>query len=332
MRSRRWRLTTVFDLYGSPARLWAMALKAGRLFREQGAHGLVEGVRRKLDRPSLPIDWPATVSGWHLQFENRWPHPDATHCRTHSVTAIILTKGNQRLIEACLSSLGRSIDPLALLEIVVVNNGGGLCLPKSYPFSVRSVSEHGAFNWSAYNNRAVAGAQAEFLLFLNDDVMAVHGGWLDAMLEAALLPGVGVVGAKLLYPDGTIQHCGIELGAGGEVRHRFKFRPRGLSGERSETFEPVDAVTGACLLTPRSLFKGLNGFDVNYPLSYNDVDYCLRATQAGRRILLCKSAELLHLETATRSFRDSTAGERRFQEHWLQSIDRDSRAAEAPKR
>lgn len=326
----RGRVVEVVRLYGSPRRLWAMVHKAVRVLAEHGARELMHRVHRKLKRPGLPLDLLGRAAERRLVFENRWVQSGAGLCSSHSVTVIILTKGNQALLDTCLGSLARSVDSSALVDILVVTNGGPVRPPEPYPFPVRILTESRPFNWSAYNNRAVAVAQGEFLLFLNDDVEALHGGWLDAMIASALSPGVGVVGAKLLFPEGVIQHWGVELGLGGEAGHRHKFEERDSGKDRSTLIEAVDAVTGACLLTSRALSQELGGFDVCFPLNYNDVDYCLRSAQAGWRVVVCSEAELLHLETATRSFGVSAEERRRFQRRWRTVLEAKGRQDRGP--
>ena len=275
-----------------------------RLVREAGLSGLRETVRRKLAYPSLPIEVRQADSG-RLSFEDRWVARGEGLTRLHAVSIIIPTKGNHSLLWACLTSLARSIRNDARVEILIINNGSPIAPPHDYPFPVRIFQETRHFNWAAYNNRAAKKASGEFLLFLNDDVEALHGGWLDAMLVEAINPETGAVAPKLLYPNGTIQHCGIVLGRDGYCEHIYKFLPRGHPGENGECLHPrqVMAVTGACLLTGKDTFERLGGLDERFPLDYNDVDYCLRLTKRGKQVIVTPHAELIHRETATRSFR-----------------------------
>ena len=290
--------------------------KAWAVLKIHGTRGLVRSVQAKIAQPGIPIKLTTKSCLVSLGYEDRWvANGESTR---HSVSVIILSR-EQRLLDGCLASVFRSVVPAAKLELFVVSNGRGLQLSQAYPFPLRLVRENRPFNWSAYNNLAAKMAGGGFLLFLNDDVEALHGGWLDAMLDEARRPGVGAVGAKLLYPVGLIQHCGIKVGgAGVEASHLYKFQPRNWLGEEGELLLPrqVDAVTGACLLTPRDLFCEMGGFDEGLALSYNDVDYCLRLRQAGYAVVVTPRAELIHRETSTRPWKVRPREKTLFRKKW----------------
>jgi ADP-heptose:LPS heptosyltransferase/GT2 family glycosyltransferase len=160
----------------------------------------------------------------------------------------------------------------------------------------------GSFNWSRFCNEGARAASGDVLLFLNDDVEATTEFWLEPMLEQALRPEVGVVGAKLLYPDGRIQHAGMFL-ADNHARHAFRYSdgedpgPFGLAAVTRE----VAAVTGACLMVRRDVFDRLGGFDEAHGVINNDVDFCLRARRAGLSVIYTPHASLLHHELASRA-------------------------------
>jgi GT2 family glycosyltransferase len=295
---RRSPFRTAWSLYGSPDRLPAALYKAARILTSQGPAVLIRAARRKLHHPGQPVEHLiAHPDAPSVTYEDKFPPCGQGLTSTHGVTAIVLTKGNGERLHHQIALLARSLAPNSRFELIVVNNGKPLSAPQA-PFPVSVIAEHRPFNWSAYNNSAAAKASFPFLLFLNDDVFPLHPGWLDAMLAEALAPGVGAVGAKLLYPDGTIQHAGIQLTLGPEGGHAHKLAPR-------DTPPPahVDAVTGACLLTPTSVFRRVNGFDPGLRFDYNDVEYCLRLRLHGLATRVCPHAELLHLESATRQFR-----------------------------
>jgi glycosyltransferase involved in cell wall biosynthesis len=285
---------------------------------------------RKLQAPTLPVALLIDNPSRHgrLHFEDRWVDLDVRWSLKHSVSVIVLTRGNQVLIDACLRSMVRSVTSNALLEFIVVNNGAPVSVPEPFPFPVRQLREERTFNWSAFNNSAAARASGEFLLFLNDDVEALHGGWLDAMLDEALRPGVGAVGAKLLYPNGMIQHIEVALGLGGEAGHASKFEPRSYPGPQGKYRGPfsAEAVTGACLLTSRAAFDAVHGFDEVFALNYNDVDYCLRLREAGFDVRVTPLAELLHHETVTRQLGASTTEKVRFMVRWGGRVERAQQA------
>ncbi|RLE41511.1 glycosyltransferase family 2 protein, partial [Candidatus Woesearchaeota archaeon] len=164
-----------------------------------------------------------------------------------------------------------------------------------------------AFNWSKINNFGAANCEGEYLLFLNNDIEVKESEWLTAMLEQAQRPEIGVVGAKLLHPDGTVQHVGMILGMGDDhAGHLFHSIPKNIIslGVRLQAFIDVprnfSAVTGACMMVRREVFEQLGGFDPGFRIAYGDVDFCLRIGQAGYRVVYTPLAELLHHECATR--------------------------------
>jgi ADP-heptose:LPS heptosyltransferase/GT2 family glycosyltransferase len=176
------------------------------------------------------------------------------------------------------------------------------------------------FNWSSFNNRAAAVATGDYLLFLNDDIEIEQPDWLDAMLEHAARPEIGVVGARLLYPDRTVQHAGMFLAGLGVGRHAFRLANEsdpgyfGLACMQRE----VSAVTGACMLMRRTHFKELGGFDEAHQIINNDVDFCLRTIEAGRRVIYTPHATLIHHEQASRGDLPDMFDQRRFAARWRQ--------------
>ena len=163
------------------------------------------------------------------------------------------------------------------------------------------------FNWSRFNNIGVRSARGEFLLFLNDDVEVVDGGWLDGLLEHAQRPEIGAVGPQLLYPDGKVQHAGMFL-SGRVGRHAFRFSPCDEPGPfgLALTQRNVISVTGACLMTRRTVFDGLGGFDEEHSVINNDLDFCLRARRAGHDVVYTPHVTLTHHEMVSRGeLRDS---------------------------
>ena len=162
------------------------------------------------------------------------------------------------------------------------------------------VAVEGPFNWSPFNNRGAAAAEGQLLLFLNDDVEIIDPGWLDALVEHAQRPEVGVVGAPLLYPDGTVQHGGMFLA--GLVRLPWAARLP-ASGHHDPGYfglaqiqRDVTAVTGACLITRRATFHDLGGFNEAHDITNNDLDYCLKARSRGLLCVLTPHARLVHHE------------------------------------
>jgi GT2 family glycosyltransferase len=167
---------------------------------------------------------------------------------------------------------------------------------------VRAVAYAGPFNWSRAMNVGAARADGDHLLFLNDDVEVLTPDWLEALLEWSQQPRVAAVGAKLLFPDGRLQHAGVAL-LDGLPRHPFYLQPGDHPGYHGSLLAPrnVSAVTGACLMTRAEVFRDLGGFDEGFAVNYNDIDYCLRALTRGRRVVVTPHARLTHHESATQA-------------------------------
>ena len=169
--------------------------------------------------------------------------------------------------------------------------------------NTRVAASVGEFNYSAVNNAGARLAHGDLLLFLNNDVEIVESGWLAEMARWACLPGVGMVGAKLLYPDGSLQHAGIVVGMTGHAGHIYAGQKAGFSSlfPSPDVTRNVSAVTGACMLVRRDLFESLGGFNEELVLVFNDVDLCLRVLRAGYRIVYAPAARLIHYEGRSRA-------------------------------
>ena len=144
-------------------------------------------------------------------------------------------------------------------------------------------------------------ATGDHLVFLNDDTEVLTPDWLEAMLEFSQQPEIGVVGAKLLFPDGGLQHVGVNVLAG-KPGHPFYGYPVEHPGYYCRNVLPHNcaAVTGACLMTRRDVFDEIGGFDEAFPLNYNDVDYCMKARKLGYRVVFTPHARLMHHESVTK--------------------------------
>lgn len=168
---------------------------------------------------------------------------------------------------------------------------------------VRRITYNFPFNWSRVNNHAAAQARGQYYLFLNDDVEVITPDWLESLLDYALLPGVGAVGAKLLYPSRTIQHAGVVI-CNTLPYHAYYGCDENHSDYAHSTLVPRNflVVTGACLLTPARVFNdpAIRGFDESFAYAYNDVDYCLKLHMAKFRAVLNPNARLFHFESQSR--------------------------------
>jgi glycosyltransferase involved in cell wall biosynthesis len=227
---------------------------------------------------------------------------------TPLVSIVIPTRDQLALLKRCVESVRDRTD-YQRFEIIVIDNGS--VEPETLHFfetiesdgSVRILADRGGFNYSRLNNRAAREARGEILLFLNNDTEIEEAGWLTEMVSHAARGEVGAVGARLWYPDGTLQHGGVVLGLGGVAGHAFPHIPRGHPGyfNRAVLQQNCSAVTGACLATRKSVFEELGGFDEeNLGVTFNDIDFCLRLTRRGYRVVWTPSANLIHHESASR--------------------------------
>jgi glycosyltransferase involved in cell wall biosynthesis len=241
----------------------------------------------------------------------RW---DSGILRANPVTIVIPTKNRGDLLGRCLDSLARTT-PRESVRIIVVNDGSDdpatIELLRALPGRtdlrctvLDLAADPAGFNYSRLVNLGSAQAKTPLLLHLNNDVEALRPGWLEDLAGWLSVPGVGVAGAKLLYPDSTINHSGIGLSRHDRLPHTlFEREP---SEDLGLLFLPhaarnVAAVTGACLLTRTALYRELGGFDeTEFRVAYNDVDFCLRAVAGGQRVVVSPQAVLQHLGSASR--------------------------------
>jgi GT2 family glycosyltransferase len=220
------------------------------------------------------------------------------------ISIIIPVRDRVDLLERCLDSL-TSKTTYAPYEIVLVDNDSQSEEARAYfaRCKHRVLRYSGPFNFSALNNFAVEQTDSPWLLFLNNDTEVIEGDWLTMLAEHVQRPEVGAVGPKLLYPDDTVQHAGIVMGVGGIAEHAF----RGLSADEPgvcrqlQTTRNYSAVTGACLLTRREVFEEVGGFDEEQlPVTFSDVDLCLKMRRVGYRVIYVPFAKLYHHESASR--------------------------------
>ncbi len=220
------------------------------------------------------------------------------------VCIIIPTRDRIPLLSRCIDSLVKKTN-WADYEIVIVNNDSESQEARDYFAHTphRLLHFEGPFNFSAINNFAVQQSECPWLLFLNNDVEIIDGEWLRAMLEHVQRREVGAVGARLVYPDDTIQHAGVVLGVGGIAQHAFRGFPAEDPGvnRQLQVTRNYSSVTGACLMTRREVFEEVGGFDEQrLPVTFNDVDICLKMHRAGYLIVYTPFAQLYHHESATR--------------------------------
>jgi len=235
------------------------------------------------------------------------------------VSIIIPTRDQASTLKKCLYSIFDKTD-YPNYEIIVLDNES--CDAGTLEFldtlrkhaRVRVERIEGAFNYSRLNNRGVELAQGSFVALVNNDVEVINGDWLSEMVSRAVRPEVAMVGARLWYPNGTMQHGGVILGAGGIAGHAHVGLRRDDPGyfARAHLAQNVSAVTTACALVRREVYLQLGGFDENLAVTFNDIDFCLRLREAGYQIIWTPHAELIHHESASRGFDDSAPKQVRF--------------------
>jgi GT2 family glycosyltransferase len=244
------------------------------------------------------------------------------------VSIVMPTRDKAAVLRACVRSVEqRTAWPR--WELLVVDNGStepeALALLADLARRHRVLRDARPFNWSALNNRAAAEARGEHLLFMNNDMEVISPDWMGALLEHDQRPEVGAVGARLLYPDGRVQHAGVVLGIGGVADHAFKHLPGDAPGYASlgHVVRDVSAVTGACLMTRREVFARVGGFDERLPVAFNDIDYCLKVGRAGLSVVYTPYALLHHHESATRKSVHPPEDEALLRTRWHDVLDDD---------
>jgi GT2 family glycosyltransferase len=237
------------------------------------------------------------------------------------VSIIVPTRNALELVRVCVESLYERTN-YPHFELLLIDNGSDDTAALAYfaeqarlRSNFRVLRDDGPFSFSALNNRAVHQAKGEVLVFLNNDIEVIHADWLQEMVSHAMRPGVGAVGAKLLYPNKLIQHAGIVLGIGGWAGHAHKTKSRFAAGYagRAALISNFSAVTGACLAVKKDSFVSVGGFDeVHLKVACNDVDLCLKLGEQGFHCVFTPYAELVHHESATRGYEDTEEKRQRF--------------------
>ena len=270
------------------------------------------------------------VEGVYYRFRHAVPEPAPL------VSLIIPTRDRADLLRGCIASIQeRTTYPN--YEILVVDNGSVEDETRAYfaelgqQANIRVLPYDAPFNFSKINNFAVEHCRGVLVGLVNNDVVVISPDWLSEMVSWAVQPDVGCVGAKLYYPDETIQHAGVVLGIGGVAGHSHKYCPRNQPGyfSRLRLAHNVSAVTAACLLVRREIYQSVGGLDgENLTVAFNDVDFCLRVREAGYANVWTPHAELYHYESVSRGADTDPEKVARFQgeirymqDHWDLSHD-----------
>jgi GT2 family glycosyltransferase len=245
----------------------------------------------------------------------RYPLPE-----THPLVSIIIPSRDQSaLLEKCVDSILHKSDYTNFEIIILENNSVEEQTHELYcrlrkDRRLQIVESAGEFNFSRLINLGASRARGPIFLLLNNDVEIMNPDCLRELISQVSRPEIGIVGARLWYPNGTLQHGGVILGVGGVASHIDGIR-RHEPGyfARQHLAQDFCAVTAACLMVRREVFEKLGGFDeVHLPVTFNDVDFCLRARELGWRIIYTPYAELIHHESISRGIENTTEKQRRF--------------------
>jgi len=264
--------------------------------------------------------------------DKKWP----------AISIIIPTRNRVDLLRHCLEGVARTEYP-GRLEVIIIDNASDDPATLEYlehlePAFARVRRDDGPFNFAALNNRAASEASGDLLCFLNNDIEIVDGDWLTIMATQCQREEIGAVGARLLYPDGRIQHAGVVIGIGGAAAHAHRLLDRDDEGyfHRHSLPQFVTAVTAACMVVRRDRFLAVGGFDAErFAVSFNDVDLCLRLGAKGWHTLYEPRATLVHHESVSRGLdRDPMGAARQsaevkaLQDRWDTALDTVRRGGE----
>lgn len=328
---------------------WAGSRCLLELTRDQRAVGHLSVLLASRQSPHTSAsleDWAACVSAYAGSDVSLTPHRDilgaeapmALKLRRRvpegtTAAVIIPTRDRLDLLRPCVDSLlGREADNATDMAVILVDHETSEPQCAAYiedlerDQRVRRIPFAGQFNWALMNNLAVRECEADVLVFLNNDTIAISPDWLDALVSEAMRPDVGIVGARLIYADGAIQHAGfVSLDSRDHfLTHEGVGAPgsdAGYLGRHALVHETI-AVTGACMAMRKDVFQRLGGFDAaRFPIEGNDVDLCFKARAAGLKVLYSPHATLYHLESRSRTFHEddrrlSKEASRRLWERW----------------
>jgi GT2 family glycosyltransferase len=283
-------------------------------YQKEYAH---EAARNAIRSHLKRMEIPAFVTQGH-GFYHRVTYPVPTPA---PLVSIIM--GTRDRVDLLRSAVGGFLEQTYYqpVELIIVNNQSHD--PATLAFlreidkdeRIKVINYDAPFNYAAINNLGVKQSKGEIVCLINNDIKVISPDWLKEMVSHALRPEIGAVGAKLYYPNNKVQHAGIILGVSGIAEHAHRRFSREIVGyvARTHVLQNFSAVTGACMVLRRQVFDEVNGLDeVNLPIAFNDIDFCLRIQERGYRILWTPYAELYHVESASRGFGDIQRISRRF--------------------
>ena len=289
----------------------------------------IRAVQKQLDRLNLPGTVTLVRPGFTI-YRIRYELTERP-----LVSILIPNYEHRKDLERCLDSLYAKTTYPNFEVVIVENNSSSKELFAYYEQlqsghdNLRVVTWEGSFNYSAINNFGVTYCKGEYILLLNNDTEVITPDWIEEMLMFAQRPDVGAVGAKLYYPNDTVQHAGVGVGIGGIAGHLFVDADADDVGYMGRLLyaQNMSAVTAACMLVKRSVWEQVDGLEEAYPVAFNDVDLCMKIRKAGYLIVWTPFAELYHYESKSRGAEDTSQKQRRamqeialFQERWKKEL------------
>lgn len=252
------------------------------------------------------------------------------------VSVIILNKDHISDLDTCITSIAKKSTYVNYEVLVIENNSQNpetfayyKEIQEKYP-QVRVITWNGEFNYSSINNYGASFAKGEYLLLLNNDIEVITPSWMEEMLGYCQRSDVGIVGAKLYYPDDSIQHAGVVIGMGGIAGHvmcKADGKEYGYNA-RLVTTQNISAVTAACLMISKADFDAIDGFDEAFTVAFNDIDFCLKVRAMDKLVVFNPYVELYHYESKSRGAEDTPEKlerfrkeVRRFQKKWKEILD-----------
>ena len=277
-----------------------------------GVRAVTEACQRR-GRPA-EVEWEPEHFHYRVRFELP-PTPP-------KVSILIPSRDQGSMLKDCLDSIFQQ-STYKNFEVIVIDNGAtepeALSVlrrfTKEYPDQFHVERADGPFNFAGLNNRGARIAQGEYFILLNNDIVIRTPEWIEEMLRLAQFPEVGAVGCKLVYPNGKIQHAGIELEDRKVANHSFKLLPaeNSVYNNFTKTVHEVAAITGACLMISAEKYHEVGGLEeIHVPNGYGDVDFCLRLAERGYTHVFTPYATLIHDESQTRGRAIET-----FERHWM---------------
>lgn len=256
--------------------------------------------------------------GWNARAQegavDGWYQTKFTLKEEPLVSILIPNKDHTDDLDVCLNSFFERADYQNYEFIIIENNS---VLPETFAYYEKIEKEHdnvkvvyweAGFNYSAINNFGFKFAKGDYIMLLNNDVELITPDIFQSMLGFCMRPEVGIVGAKLLYNDHTVQHAGVLVGAGGLADHVFKGLHEDDPGYMGRTIssQDVSAVTAACLMVKKSVYEEVGGLEEEFQVAFNDVDFCLKVRKAGYLIVYDADVKLFHYESKSRGMEDTT--------------------------